>query len=138
LQLSFSGEDLLVSEGLVCAEAGAEPGKVRVHWAVRTNGLGWLISLGQAWALGLGLTASVLVPILIFLYVANSPDPAVRAQMAQVVQVGQVLWEPYLFLGLASRRLRGVGRYLETLIASAAYEARTGRSPTPQMPFTPA
>jgi hypothetical protein len=92
-----------------------------------------MITIGQVWALGLGLTASVLVPSLIFYYLVASTNPATRGQSLQVIQTAQVLWEPYLFIGVARTRIQMAGRYLETLIASAAYEAQTGRSAATHM-----
>jgi len=134
--VSFSGNNLAVGEGFVCARA-AEPGRVRVRYAVEVPGARKLVTIGQLWALGLGLPASIIVPVVVFLYVAGSSNPALRGQTMQVLQAFQVVWEPYLFVGLGAQRIKMGGRYLETLIAAAAYEARTGRPAVPGIVVPP-
>ena len=106
-------------------------GRLRVRWAVQVPRAGMLATLGQIWALALGLTTSVAVPIIIFLFVLSSPNPAVNAQTFQALQAFQLIWEPFLFIGIAAKQIKMHGRYLETLIVSAAYEARTGRQAGP-------
>lgn len=136
-ELSFTAEGLSVSEGLVRAEPGVESGKVRVRWALQVPRASFLITVGQAWALFLALPASVLGPVLIFVYVLGSNNPAVRGQFMQVIQVCQVLWEPFLFIGIASQRLRWAGNYLEMLITAAAFQVRTGRPALAVTPLAP-
>jgi hypothetical protein len=128
--VSFTGKDLAVGEGFISAQAG-EPGRVRVRYAVEVPGARKFVTLGQLWALGLGLPASIIAPAMIFLHIAGSSDPAVRGQTAQVLQAFQVVWEPYLLVGLGAQRIKMAGRYLEILIAAAAYELRTGRPAVP-------
>jgi len=126
-ELSFYAEGLNISQGLVRAEAGPAGGTVKVRWALQVPGSRTLVTVGQAWALFLGLPVSVAGPMLIFIYVLGASNPATAAQFIQVVQVAQLLWEPFLFIGLAWQRLKWAGRYLEMLVAAAAFEARTGR-----------
>ncbi|MGD0092324.1 MAG: hypothetical protein ABSE73_20600 [Planctomycetota bacterium] len=131
-ELSFHAEGLNVSQGLVRAEAGQAGGTVRVRWAVRVSGFRTLVTMGQAWALFLGLPASVAGPALIFIYVLGSTSPAVAAQFLQILQVAQLLWEPYLFIGIAWQEMKATGRRLDMLVATAAFEARTGRAAVQQ------
>jgi hypothetical protein len=126
-EMSFTAEGLNIAEGLVRVAPGSTPGRLKVRWALTAPGTATLISVGQWWALLLGLTASVAVPIIVFQYVLTSKNPAVQAQFLQVLQVAQVLWEPYMFIGIGVQRMKWAGNYLEMLILAAAFEARTGR-----------
>ncbi|MCY3021733.1 MAG: hypothetical protein NTW87_22200 [Planctomycetota bacterium] len=137
LELSFTAEGLGISEGLVRAQGGAVAGTMRVRWALHVPGAGRLITVGQAWALLLGVPASIIVPAVIFLYVLPARNPAVRGQFLQVLQVCQLLWEPFMFVGMSSRRLAWAGNCLELLIAAAAFEARTGRPAVAAAPAPP-
>lgn len=130
-ELRFSTRNLAVGDGLVRVEQGADSGRLRVRWALQVPASGTLATVGQIWALLLGLTASIAVPIIIFLFVQGSPNPAVAQQKWQVFQAFQVIWEPFLFIGLAAQQAKWRGRYLETLIVAAAYEASTGRQAAP-------
>jgi hypothetical protein len=136
-ELSFTTEGLNIAEGLVRAEAGPVSGSVRVRFSVRLSGGTGLITAGQVWALLLGVPVSIIVPAVIFTYVLGSSNPAVRGQFMQVIQVGQVLWEPFLLIGIGTQRLKWSGRHLEMLIAAAAFEARTGRPATAAVPSMP-
>jgi hypothetical protein len=127
-EIQFTAEGLLVSGGLLRAEIGSPNRTVRVRWALRLSGSTTLVTIGMLWALCLGVPASILVPILIYVYVLPSANPAVRAQALQVIQICHVLWEPYLFFGIANQRSKTTGRYMEMLISAAAFEARTGQS----------
>ena len=62
---------------------GAPSGRVMI-------GLGWLFVVLGAAALGLGCWA-------MFAYVIPSPNPAIRSQAVQMVQVVHFLWPPFLF-----------------------------------------
>lgn len=126
-QLRFTGIGLYIGEGKVRLEPGSTAGHWRARWALQVPSARSLATWGQLWALVIALPASVAVPAYFFLHVLNSPFPAVSAQLFQVLQTFQVVWEPHLFLGIASARVRLAGSYLETLIASAAFEAQTGR-----------
>ena len=57
----------------------------RVEYAIETSSGGLIFG---AWiALGLGLVALIAAPVVGFLLVVPSPDPSVRAQSVQVVQM---------------------------------------------------
>jgi hypothetical protein len=128
--VSFAGEGLAVREGFVQALPDG-PGRVRVRYAVEVPGAKALITVGQMWALLLTFPVAVIAPIMVFQYVAGSPNPVLRGQTMQVLQAVQVFWEPYLFIGLGAQRIKMAGRFLETLISAAAYEAQTGRQALP-------
>jgi hypothetical protein len=54
-------------------------------------------------------------------YVATSPEPAVRWQSLQMLQVVHVLWPPFLFGGLYRRGVRGVRAEFEALVNNLPY-----------------
>jgi len=125
--LSLSGRALTIGDGFVQLAPGSRPGTLRIRYALAVPSARFLATLGQFWALVPGLLASVVVPALVFLYVSGSPNPAVSVQSAQVFQAFHLVWEPYLFISLASSRIRHCGRHLEILIATVAYEAARGK-----------
>ena len=133
-EITFTASGLNIVAGIVRGEIGSPGRTVRVRWALQLSGGTTLITLGQCWAIFISLPASVIAPILIYKYVLTSPNPAVRGQFLQALQICQVLWEPYLFMGLASTMARSSGRYLEMVISAAAYEARTGRPAAASLP----
>ncbi len=129
--LGFTATGLSVSEGMVSVEPGALEGTVRARWALRCPGCQTMLLVGQCWALLLGLPASCIVPAVIYLFVLSSSNPAVSGQFVQVVQVAQLLWEPFLFVGLSTQMLKSAGRHLELLVSASAYESTTGRQAFP-------
>ena len=126
--VSFVGQNMSIEEGLVRIESKSS-NTVRVRWAVQVSSARLLVMLGQLWALGLGFTLSIIIPFVLLKYVAYSSNPAIHVQIAQVAQITQTLWEPFLFIGLAKQRINATGKHLETTVAAAAYELRTGKPP---------
>jgi hypothetical protein len=124
-EIHLSAENMSISTIQIRAEAVGS--QIRVRWMIEVTGSRLFITIGQVWALALGLPASVLGPIAVAEYLLGSGNPALRGQTLQVLQVFQVVWEPYLFLIIASQRMNAAGRHLDTIIAQAAYELRTGR-----------
>jgi hypothetical protein len=70
--------------------------RTRIEYAIEAPsgrvmvGFGWLFIVLGAAALGIGCWA-------MFAYVIPSPNPAVRSQAVQMVQVVHFLWPPFLF-----------------------------------------
>jgi hypothetical protein len=127
-ELQISAENLSI--GNMQIHAQAQGPDVRVRWMIEVPGLRFMITIGQLWALGIALPASILGPLLVARYLLGSANPAASGQSFQVLQTFQVVWEPHLFIGIASQRMTAAGRHLDTLIAQAAYELRTGRQST--------
>lgn len=135
-EIAFSAWNMLVGKGLVRAEAGSAPGRQRVRYVFGAQGVSGKVWAGQLWALLLGLSASTAGPALVWFFLLSSANPAVRAQFLQILQTLQVLWEPYLFIGIASKRMKMAERYFESMVLGAAYEVRTGL-PAPPLPAMP-
>jgi hypothetical protein len=132
--LRFGGADPWSPEGLVRVERGSAPDRWLARWVVRVPRAGKLIFWGQAWALGLALPASVAAPAVIFYWVLGNPNPAIAGQALQVLQVANVVWEPYLFIGLGAQRIKLAGHHIRTMLSAAVYEVRTGRQTWPGPP----
>ena len=123
--IEFEGRHLYISRGLV--RIVEDPlGKYRAQWALEVSSARVLLITATLRALLLALPVSIAVPFAIAYLMQQYPS--VRAQSLQVMQVSQVVWEPFLFSGLARQRMKSAGSYLEGLIAASAYEVRTGRA----------
>lgn len=129
-ELHLEAENLSI--GAVQIQAEAVGSQVRVRWMIEVPGARTFATIGQLWALCLGLPVAVLVPYLVAKYLLSSSNSVMRGQTLQVLQTFQLLWEPYLFVGLAATRMKSASRHMGTLIEQAAYELRTGRQ-TPDM-----
>ncbi len=94
--------------------------RTRVEYAIETPtgrvllGLGWLFVL-------LGLVALVSACTLMFVYVLPSPNPNVRGQAFQMVQVVHFLWPPFLFGSLSRSPARFVRARVEALVHNLPY-----------------
>ncbi len=125
----------VVFEGLggepgACQGFGLRRGEVRfttlsqnrtaVDYAVAVRGSRGLISLGAASA-ALGLVAILVGFWLISSLVVANPNPAVRWQVVQMVQVVHFLWPPFLLGGLARLRWRAVRNRFDVLVHNLPY-----------------
>lgn len=102
--------------------ASVGQGRSRVEWAVELANMGWLLALGALFQV-LGLVVIVVGCWAISTYVVSSPDPAVRWQTFQMVQVVHFLWPPFLFGGLYRRGRREVAAQFEALANNLPYYA---------------
>lgn len=73
------------------------------------------IALGLVF--GVGLPVLVLVSSLIWTLVVNSPNPAVRWQVLQTMQVAHAMWPPFLPISIYALGCRTGKQWIETLIA---------------------
>lgn len=89
-------------------------GRCRIEWAVELAKMGWLLLWGLLFQV-FGLVALVVGGWAIYTYVVSSPDPAVRWQTLQMLQVGHFLWPPFLFGSLYRRGRREVAAQFEAL-----------------------
>ncbi|TWT87213.1 hypothetical protein Mal64_27510 [Pseudobythopirellula maris] len=100
--------------------APAGDGRVRVHYRIGLSGmLRRFRQLALGMALGLGLPGLLLVGGLVAALVLPSPEPAVRGQVLQTLQVVHVLWLPFLFIHIAKTARRQSRAFIESLIESA-------------------
>jgi hypothetical protein len=89
-------------------------GRTRVEWAVELADPPWLLRLGMLFQAA-GLIAIVVGCWAILTYVVPSPDPAIRWQTVQMVQVSHLLWPPFLFGALHRQGRKQVAGRMEAL-----------------------
>jgi len=93
--------------------------RTRVDYAVETSSRG-IILLALGWlTLALGLMALVAAPWLEFAHVL--PNPNLRAQAVQTVQMVHFLWPPYLLAFLARQPARMIRAQMEALVHNLPY-----------------
>jgi hypothetical protein len=105
----------------------AGSGRTRIGYSIigrrSAQGLLWLAWLFQ----GLGLLAIAIGFYVISTHVVHHPDPSVRTQSVQMVQVIHFLWPPFLFAGVSrkfNRLLRTLSdRLLDALAHNLPYVA---------------
>lgn len=82
-------------------------------------------TIAVATILGFGLPIMLLVGSLIWFLVIPSPEPAVRWQVLQTVQIAHVLWPPFLFFWILSHARRKSKAFVEQLVYDVAAESAT-------------
>ena len=99
-----------------------QPGRTRIDWGCGPFHLGWMLK--AAWAIQCcGLIALIAGCLAIYHFVISSPDPAVRWQTVQMVQVIHFLWPPFLFGGLYRKVMQETAARLDTLASNLPYQA---------------
>jgi hypothetical protein len=94
--------------------------RTRIEYAIEMPsgrillGLGWLFVI-------LGFVALVATCTLMFGYVLPSPNPNIRGQAIQTVQVVHFLWPPFLFGSLSRQPVRFVRARVEALVHNLPY-----------------
>ena len=94
--------------------------RTRIAYAAQLSDAPWLLWLGLAFQ-GLSLVALVAGFGLIRILVIPDPDPAVRWQTVQMLQVANVLWPTFLFAGLYRRGRRVVRDGLDLMVYNLPY-----------------
>jgi hypothetical protein len=94
--------------------------KTRVEYAIETKSGRVLLALALV-MLGLGFVALAAGAAFVFAHVVPSPDPSVRIQSVQMVQVVHFLWPPFLFAQLARQPGRMVFKQIEALVHNLPY-----------------
>jgi hypothetical protein len=56
-----------------------------------------------------------------FSYVIPNPNPSVRGQAFQVVQVVHFLWPPFLFAALSRQPVRWISARVDALVTNLPY-----------------
>jgi hypothetical protein len=95
-------------------------GRSRVEWVVELINMRWLLRLGALFQVA-GLIAIAVGFWAIFTYVISSPDPAIRWQTVQMVQVVHFLWPPFLFAALYRRGKRTLSAQLHAWTNNLPY-----------------
>jgi hypothetical protein len=92
--------------------------RTRVEYAIEVSRRGMLVG---AWvALGLGLVAIIAAPSVAFACL-HSPNPNIRGQAFQMVQMVHFLWPPFLFASLARQPGRMFRARMESLVHNLPY-----------------
>jgi hypothetical protein len=95
-------------------------GRTRVEWAVDPGGTGPLLFLGGLFQAA-GLVTLVVMCSALYTSVATSPDPAVRWQTLQMIQVVHLLWPPFLMGGLYRYLARAVAAQFDAMAHNLPY-----------------
>jgi hypothetical protein len=94
--------------------------RTQIDYAVETTSRTFLTTLSGVF-LALGLAALIIVPWLQFQYVIPSPDPTVRAQALQTVQMIHFLWPPFLFAFVARQPAKMLRTQIAALLHNLPY-----------------
>jgi hypothetical protein len=120
------GLERYVRQGAIHFEP-LDQGRTRIDFAMdftRGKGLLWGGMIFQL----LGLAAIVVCFWVMNAYVADSPNPAIRAQAVQILQVSHFLWPPFLFGNLYRKRYEGLQSALEMFLRNLPhYESETAQ-----------
>jgi hypothetical protein len=92
----------------------------RIEYAIESPTGRVLIALGWLFV-ALGFAALVGGCWAMFAYVLPSPDPNVRGQAFQMVQVVHFLWPPFLFAALARQPARWITARIDALVNNLPY-----------------
>jgi hypothetical protein len=95
--------------------------KTRIEYAVETSKRGQGLLIGGAVCLTIGLVALIVAPTLAFVYLIPDPNPNVRGQAIQVVQMVHFLWPPFLFAQLSRQPGRMFRARMESLVHNLPY-----------------
>lgn len=95
-------------------------GRTRIDYTIQASTYGWLLWLGGMFQL-LGLIALVGGSWVINAFCVQSPDPEIRIQTVQIVQVVHFLWPPFLCGALYRHKSRASTEGLETLLRNLPY-----------------
>jgi hypothetical protein len=95
-------------------------GRSRVEWAVELANMQWLLRLGALFQVA-GLIAIIAGFWAILSYVVPSPDPSIRWQTVQMLQVSHLIWPPFLFGALYRRGRRDMAARLQALAHNLPY-----------------
>jgi len=94
--------------------------RTQVEWAVEPVASGWLLHVAGI-VQTVGLVGLIVGCWAMSTFVATSPEPAVRWQSLQMLQVVHVLWPPFLFGGLYRKAIRGGAAEFELLVNNLPY-----------------
>jgi hypothetical protein len=94
--------------------------RTRIEYALETSSGRVLLALGWS-ILFLGLAALIAGVWLEFTYVVPSPDPNIRTQAVQMVQVVHLLWPPFLFAHVSRQPARMLRTQVESLVNNLPY-----------------
>ncbi|MGE3808310.1 MAG: hypothetical protein AB7K24_26920 [Gemmataceae bacterium] len=95
-------------------------GRCRVEWMIELTNMPWLLRLGALFQV-LGILAIAGGGWAIYTFVVSSPNPGMRWQTFQMVQVVHFLWPPFLFGGLYRRGISMAAGQFEAFANNLPY-----------------
>jgi len=114
-----------VVRGQLRLEPAAEHGRTRVAYAVGLETSKLLLRFGAGIS-ALGLATLVGLSWGLWTYVADSPNPGVRAQSVQIIQAIHLLWPPFLMAWLYRSRQASLRGVVEGLVGNLPYSLPRG------------
>ena len=94
--------------------------RTRIEYAVEAPSRPVLITFGWLFTV-LGLLALVGGCWAMFAYVLPNPNPGVRGQAVQMVQIVHFLWPPFLFATLSRQPARWISAHVDALVNNLPY-----------------
>jgi hypothetical protein len=94
--------------------------RTRIEYAIEAPSGHVLIAIGWLFIV-LGLAALAAGCWIMFAYVIPSPNPGVRGQAVQMVQVCHLLWPPFLFAALSRQPARMIQARVSAMIHNLPY-----------------
>ena len=94
--------------------------RTRVEWVVELADRDWLLWLGGLFQ-AVGLIALVAGCWATYTFVVRSPDPSLRWQTFQMLQVSHFLWPPFLFGGLYRQGRKVIAARFEAFAHNLPY-----------------
>ena len=94
--------------------------RTQITWRVEAGNFQWLLWAGRL-VRTVSLAALVVGCWAMITFVARSPEPAIRWQSLQMLQVVHFLWSPFLFGGLYRKGIRGIAAEFESLANNLPY-----------------
>lgn len=95
-------------------------GRSRIDYAIQVSACRWLLFLGGLFQ-AFGLAALTVGGWVIYVFCVQSPDPQIRVQTIQMVQVVHFLWPPFLCGALYRRWKRVPRESIESLLRNLPY-----------------
>lgn len=114
-----------VVRGQLRLEPAAEHGRTRVEYAVDPEASQLLLRFGAGIS-ALGLSILIGLSWGLWTYVADSPNPGMRAQSVQIIQVMHALWPPFLLAWLYRSRQASLRGVVEGLVGNLPYSLPRG------------
>lgn len=114
-----------VVRGQLRLEPAAEHGRTRVEYAVDPETSKLLLHFGAGIS-ALGLAILVGLSWGLWTYVAESPNPGVRAQTVQIIQVMHALWPPFMMAWVSRSRQASLRGAVEGLVGDLPYSLPRG------------
>jgi hypothetical protein len=114
-----------VVRGQLRLEPAAEHGRTRVEYAVDPATSKLLLRFGAGIS-AVGLAILVGLSWGLWTYVADSPNPGVRAQSVQIIRVMHALWPPFLLAWLHRSRQASLRGLVDGLVGNLPYSLPHG------------